>query len=166
MNPTPAPRTRRALPQDAALLSDLENRTFDADRISLRSFRTLLKRDTALVLIAERDGGIAGYALLLFRRNTTTARLYSIAVDSAAAGKGVGRALLLAAERAARERGKIRLTLEVREDNRRAIDLYRKAGFRPIGRYPGYYADHGDALRFEKTLHTAALLKAREGSGR
>ena len=86
MNPTPAPRTRRALPQDAALLSDLENRTFDADRISLRSFRTLLKRDTALVLIAERDGGIAGYALLLFRRNTTTARLYSIAVDSAAAG--------------------------------------------------------------------------------
>ena len=42
--------------------------------------------------------------------------------------------------------------LEVREDNSRAIDLYEKNGYQPIGRKPAYYADGADALRYEKPL--------------
>ena len=37
-------------------------------------------------------------------------------------------------------------------DNAAAIALYRGEGFRPIGTYLDYYADHETALRFEKTL--------------
>src|SRR5690606_16423644 len=41
---------------------------------------------------------------------------------------------------------------EVNESNRRAIAMYRDAGYRQIGRYADYYEDHADALRFEKVL--------------
>jgi hypothetical protein len=44
------------------------------------------------------------------------------------------------------------LRLEVHEKNGRAIDLYKRAGYRSIGKCLDYYADHGDALRFEKTV--------------
>ena len=37
-------------------------------------------------------------------------------------------------------------------NNRRAVALYEKNGFRRIGRYDGYYADGADALRYEKPL--------------
>jgi [ribosomal protein S18]-alanine N-acetyltransferase len=43
----------------------------------------------------------------------------------------------------------------VRYDNAAAIALYEKLGYRQFDRYPGYYADGAEALRFEKTLRTA-----------
>jgi hypothetical protein len=44
------------------------------------------------------------------------------------------------------------MRLEVRIDNVAAIGLYRALGYREIGRIPDYYADHTDALRFERAL--------------
>lgn len=143
---------RRAEPADLDALIALEHRCFDGDRLSRRSFRRLLGRDTAAYLIAETEGAPAGYALLLFRRETALARLYSIAVDPERRGTGVGAALLGAAETAAFERDRIYLRLEVRADNHAAIALYRRLGYGRIGRYPDYYDDHTDALRFEKRL--------------
>ncbi|MCD2471943.1 GNAT family N-acetyltransferase/peptidase C39 family protein [Jiella sp. MQZ9-1] len=133
----------------------LEEAAFDADRITRRSFRNLIGSSSALILVAEAGetgGAILGYAALLFRRGTGLARLYSLAVAKASAGRGVGRRLLKACEAAAFDRDRILLRLEVREDNVRAIQLYRSEGYRPIGRYLDYYADHMPALRFEKTL--------------
>lgn len=151
--PSPQPVTlRHARPADAAPLAALEKRVFSTDRISERSFRKLLARETAVTLIAEREGEIAGYAMLLFRRGTALARLYSIGVAPEFAGSGIGRRLLDAAERETFSRGRMLLRLEVHERNMRAIDMYRRAGYRAIGKYLDYYADHGDALRFEKTV--------------
>ena len=66
--------------------------------------------------------------------------------------KGVGRALLAALEAEAGAAGLETMRLEVRADNARAIALYRKAGYREIGRYETYYEDGESALRFEKAL--------------
>src|SRR5262249_8143512 len=49
-------------------------------------------------------------------------------------------------------RGAARLRLEVQAATAPAIALYRKAGYRQFGRHANYYADAGDALRFEKRL--------------
>lgn len=144
--------TRKATADDIDALVRIEERCFDADRISRRSFRALIARSTAETVVAEVNGEIAGYAMILFRQGTALARLYSIAVDPQASAKGIGSILLQAAEMAAYDHDRPLLRLEVREDNARAIALYRRHGYRPIGRYLDYYADHSDALRFEKTV--------------
>jgi ribosomal protein S18 acetylase RimI-like enzyme len=146
-----SPRPARAADLDA--LVALETAVFETDRLSRRSFRRLLASPTAICLVAHAgDGGLAGYALLLFRRSTALARLYSIAVDPRRRGQGVARCLMAAAEEAAYARGAISLRLEVRADNAGAVALYRARGYRQFGRYPDYYQDHAEALRFEKLL--------------
>jgi ribosomal protein S18 acetylase RimI-like enzyme len=101
-------------------------------------FRTLIDRPTAETLVFEAGGGVCGYAMILFRAGAALARLYSLAVAPAEAGKGYGRALLSAAETAAMEHDRILLRLEVREDNEAAITGFTKnAGYRRIGRYRG-----------------------------
>ncbi|WP_102959415.1 peptidase C39 family protein [Mangrovicella endophytica] len=152
-----ATRLRVAQATDLDRLVELETLAFTSDRISRRSFRALLQSQSAELIVAEDpsagDGApLQGYAALLFRAGTALARLYSIAVAPDAVGRGIGRRLLKAAESDAFDRDRIALRLEVREDNAAAIGLYRSEGYRPIGRYLDYYADHMPALRFEKTL--------------
>jgi ribosomal protein S18 acetylase RimI-like enzyme len=148
----PGLKLRPASPDDIDALIEIENAVFTADRISRRSFRTLISRPTAATIVAEDDGRMLGYAMILFRKGTGLARLYSIAVAPGSVGRGIARALLARAEEEALGHDRFLLRLEVREDNRRAIDIYRKAGYRRIGRHPDYYADGMAALRFEKLL--------------
>ena len=146
------PTLRPATASDIDALVRLEDASFETDRISRRSFRNLIDARTAACLVAEIDGRLAGYAMLLFRQGTALARLYSIAVDKAFRGHKLGAVLLAAAEQAAFARDRIMLRLEVREDNQAAIALYRASGYRQFGRYLDYYEDHADAIRFEKLL--------------
>lgn len=139
---------RDARPDDLAALLALEAR-FPGDRLSKRQFRHHLVSASSQLRIVD-DG--TGYALVLFRAGSDIARLYSIAVDPAVRGRGLGAALLADAEAGAAARGATRLRLEVREDNAAAIALYRGRGYAVFGRYAGYYADGADALRFEKRL--------------
>jgi ribosomal protein S18 acetylase RimI-like enzyme len=143
---------RAAQPCDVDGLVALETNVFTTDRISRRSFRRFLVSPSAALMVAESDGRLAGYALVLFRDRTHVARLYSIAVAPHMAGRRVGTALLKAAEEGALARGAARLRLEVREGNGAAIGLYRKSGYRPVGRRAHYYEDRAHALRFEKRL--------------
>jgi ribosomal protein S18 acetylase RimI-like enzyme len=142
---------RPARAADIDALVAIENAAFTGDRISRRSFRKLIERDSAETLVAD-DGVVRGYAMVLFRKGSGMARLYSIATAPGAAGMGVGRRLLEAAEDAAYDHDRLVLRLEVREDNARAISIYEKAGYRRIGREPDYYEDGASALRYEKTL--------------
>ena len=125
---------------------------FPGDRLSARQFRRHLSSPTARLRVAEFDGALAGYALLFVRRGSAVARLYSIAVDPAQRGAGLGALLLADVEQLARNAGRGILRLEVRADNVAAIALYRRAGYREQGRIPGYYEDGCDALRFGKAL--------------
>lgn len=147
-----APRVRRAVAADLDALTALEEAVFVTDCMSRRSIRSLLASPSAAVLIAEHQGRVAGAAVVLTRRRCTVGRLYSLAVDPAARGHGLGPALLAAAEAEARARGCRAIRLEVHETNARAIERYRRAGFTQFGRHVAYYEDQGDALRFEKAL--------------
>lgn len=143
-------RTARA--DDVDALCAIENAVFEGDRISRRSFRQLIDHETAQALVAESNGSVAGYAMVLFRKGSGVARLYSFAIAPDFGGKGIGRSLLDAAEHVAYEHGRMMLRLEVREDNARAIRLYEQNGYRKIGQEPDYYEDGMTALRYEKTL--------------
>lgn len=143
---------RGATFQDIPDLERIETASFDGDRLSGRSFRRLLKSPSCDFLVAELGRTFAGYALVFYRASNGIARLYSIATSAEARGRGVGRKLAGAAIKAAEARGKQSFRLEVREDNDGAIALYRKLGFREIGRREDYYEDGAPALRFEKDL--------------
>jgi ribosomal protein S18 acetylase RimI-like enzyme len=138
--------------RDLAALADFEHRIFAVDRLSRRSFRHFLQTPSAALLVGEREERFAGYALVLFRPRSAIGRLYSIGVEPAFAGQGIGPALLAAAERAAIARDCRRMRLEVQTTNSRAIRRYECAGYRLLGRRPRYYDDGSDALRYEKTL--------------
>lgn len=148
----PEIRLRAGEAGDLAAILALETKVFSTDRMSRRSVRHFLASPTAAVRVAEHDGQIAGAAVVLFRPSSDIARLYSIAVAPECAGRGVGPALLAAAEDIAIARECRFVRLEVHEHNHRAIGRYRKAGYREIGRYAEYYQDKGHALRFEKRL--------------
>ncbi|SME88174.1 Ribosomal protein S18 acetylase RimI [Tistlia consotensis] len=152
---------RPATLADVDALVALENRCFDSDRLSRRSFHHLLTRGHAALSLAERDGRLLGYALVLFHGQTALARLYSLAVAQEARGQGVARRLLTVAEADALAEGCAVLRLEVRADNAPAIALYRDAGYRRFAVVPDYYEDHEPAERMEKIL-TRGAGKARD----
>ncbi|WP_028033407.1 GNAT family N-acetyltransferase [Chelativorans sp. J32] len=143
---------RPARASDIDTLVSIENSVFESDRLNRRAFRNHIGSGTTSLLVAERDGVVLGYALVFYRRGVKIARLYSIAVASSEASAGIGRGLLAAAEATVRANGRSILRLEVREDNLRALELYKRAGYRPIGRRENYYEDGAPALRLEKDL--------------
>lgn len=140
-----------------ARLADIEalirlEEPFPSDRISRRSFRHLLTRGHADVLVFAYATDVAGDVVVLYRRRCRSARLYSLIVDPRHQQRGIARTLLSAAEHAARSRGMQRMTLEVRPDNRAAIGLYKKSGYIVNRRIDDYYNDHSPALRLSKSL--------------
>jgi ribosomal protein S18 acetylase RimI-like enzyme len=128
-------RVRAAEPADIDHLMRIEQRAFTSEHISRRGFRRFLASPSSTLIVATRERTIAGYALVLFRANSDVARLYSIAVAPEMAGRGIGSALLAAAEKSALARERSVLRLEVHEKNAAAVSLYRTAGYVMFGRY-------------------------------
>lgn len=155
---TSAVTIRPAATGDLAELVRIENATFVTDRFSRRTLSYLLTRARAIFLVAEdtpaADGADAllGDVVVLLHGRTSLARVYSMAVDPAGQGVGIGTRLLREAEARALADGRAVMRLEVRVDNVRAIRLYQREGYREIGRVAHYYEDGCDALRMEKTL--------------
>ena len=87
-------------------------------------------------------GELIGYALGYFAGRDF--HLASLAVVSAYRNQGWGGQLLLRILRLAAEQGASCCALEVRSTNRAARALYRKAGFRTVGRRAAYYSDPPD----------------------
>jgi GNAT superfamily N-acetyltransferase len=92
--------------------------------------------DGSVLLVAERRGrGVAGVILLETRRDYFTGEAHGhvaiLAVAHEEEGRGVGRALLEAAEGWGRGRGFRKLTLTVFSGNRRAKDVYERQAWRP-----------------------------------
>ncbi len=151
-SPTPAPAIRPAQLADLDALLELEEASFDGDRLTRRRLRHLLTRANAAVLVSEDADGLVGSVVLLFRRTTGTAHVYSIAVAARARGRGAGRALLEAAEQEAWRRERAWMRAEIRKDNVASLRLFEACGYRRFGEYEDYYEDEMDAWRVEKTL--------------
>lgn len=156
MQPSPATaqvRVRRAEISDLDDLVMLEQRSFDSDRMSRAQYRLHLASDSARVLVARAHRGhLLGSAVVFFRKRSGVARLYSLASQPEARGKGVGTALVEAAEAAARQRHCRALRLEVRTGNQVATALYERMGYQRIGFLEGYYEDGTDGWRYERQL--------------
>ena len=96
----------------------------------------LREHPTTLVLLAFDDEEAVGLAIGFWGMSSFRARpllnIHDLAVRPGYRGKGVGRALLTAAEARARERDCCKLTLEVQDDNAPARMLYDRFGFHDV----------------------------------
>lgn len=153
---------RKAQLNDIGAILTIENASFETDRLSERNLRHLIQKahGTTLVAVDEHDA-VQGYVTVLFNRGTSLARLYSIAVSPSALGRGLGRALLEAAEDEAAEDGNAFMRLEVRVDNLGARRFYERCGYEPFAISTEYYEDGVDALRMEKALEPRAQAPLR-----
>jgi [ribosomal protein S18]-alanine N-acetyltransferase len=143
---------REAALADLDQLVDIENESFDSDRLSRANLRYALNSPAQSVLAIASGRNILGDAIIEFRKSSKSARLASIAIRKSAAGQGLGRLLMQGCEDHARRRGCNRFRLEVRADNQAAISLYEKLGYRQFDVLKDYYEDGASALRFEKSL--------------
>ncbi len=137
---------------DIPRLLDIENRCFETDRLSRRNFHYLLTKAHAHTVLEEDRQGVRGYAMALFNRAISSARLYSIAVDPGRQRSGVAGRLLDAVEKYVLSLDMISMRLEIRADNLASQNFFKKRGYRKFGVVADYYEDHEQALRFEKTL--------------
>ncbi len=129
---------------EQAALVDAE--LFGRDAWSVETFWAELGRpETRAYVVAEADGDLVGYAGVMCVG--PTADVQTIAVARSAWGAGTGRALLDVLVDVAHGRGAHELLLEVRADNERAVDLYRRRGFERVALRRGYYEnENGDAV--------------------
>jgi ribosomal protein S18 acetylase RimI-like enzyme len=158
MPPRPSAKIRQAMPADLDALLALERASFEGDRISRTQWRRHLGSTTAAVWVAGEAsaGAVDAAAVVFYRRNSSMARLYSLAVALHARGAGLGRRLLAAAEADAQAHGCSVMRLEVRVDNAPAVALYERHGYVRGPRIPGFYEDGADAWRYAKRLTTVS----------
>ncbi len=140
---------RKAVKADLNELANIENRAFLGNRLSRRSLSFMIINARALMLVIERDSGLVGYGLLLYRINSDIARLYSFAINPDFQGQGYARQLIGALEH---DCLKPEIKLEVRRDNLTAIAFYKHIGFALINQRENYYEDGEVALIMKKRL--------------
>jgi ribosomal protein S18 acetylase RimI-like enzyme len=103
------------------------------DAEMLRNWASVGNDDCIVHVAKESDGTIVGVTMVTLRpellSHSSSAHLEAIAVAVNAEGRGVGKALLEAAEAAARERGALSMSLHVFASNVRARRVYERAGY-------------------------------------
>lgn len=114
--------------------------------------------------IADKIVAYGGIWVILEDSHVTT-----LAVDPAYRGKRLGEVMLLRLVDEALERGAAWMTLEVRESNTVAQQLYRKYGFTTVTMRRGYYSDDNESalvmwagnLKSELYRNRLQVLRAR-----
>ena len=100
-----------------------------------------------LVVKIEIEGKTLIAAYIIFWLVADEVHLHNLAVRNEFRRQGLAYNMMNLMKDIAAQVGITRQTLEVRESNNEAINLYRKCGFVVKGRRPRYYTDtHEDAL--------------------
>jgi len=112
----------------------------------------LRQHPTTLVFLAYDGDAPVGVAVCFLGFSTFAAKplvnLHDVCIVPTHRGRGVGRGLLAAVETRARELGCCKLTLEVLDQNQRALQTYTAAGFKRYSLQPGA----GEAIFMAKAL--------------
>lgn len=156
----------KARPEDAAelltLLSTIggesDNLTFGSEGLPITAeeevayLRSLEHSTSSVMFVAKKDGRIVGNASFngMTRERLKHRGEFGISVSKSEWGHGVGSKLLEAVIDFARNTAHAEIiSLEVRQDNVRAIRLYEKYGFEKIGSFPGFFKINGEYIDFD-----------------
>jgi [ribosomal protein S18]-alanine N-acetyltransferase len=138
-------------PELAALHAELFTPGWD-----IASFERLLVHEGSTAFIARVGRPVETVGFILGQLAADEVEILTLGVRSNWQRRGIGRLLVEALGRAARNAEAKRLILEVGENNGAALALYRRLGFAATGRRKGYYTRRHsaseDALTLERVL--------------
>ena len=137
---------------DLPAVMEIEEASF-AQPWSAALFAEEIGQSSRRYLAAETDGVVRGFGGILVMGEEAT--IVTLAVQPGWRERGVATCLLLGLVDAAREAGVRHLTLEVRESNAAALDLYRKFGFEPAGVRKGYYTTEDAVIMWAVDIDSA-----------
>ncbi len=151
---------------DLEAVMQIDERCFSAPWTA-SAYVVELSNRSASYLVARRGQKIVGYGGVWVIMDE--AHLTTLAVDPVERRRRVGERLLLGLLEEGVLRGASRATLEVRESNGGAQDLYRKYGFYEAALRRTYYTDNGEnaVVMWADGLNTPAfrtLLTERRGA--
>jgi len=127
---------------DVAMVMEVEVLSFPTPWSQAAFLSELLTNSYAHYFVAAVGARVVGYGGMWLIIDE--AHITNIAVHPEYRSRKIGEALLLCLMGKAKELGAIAMTLEVREKNAVAQNLYRKHGFVPRGIRRGYYNDTGE----------------------
>jgi [ribosomal protein S18]-alanine N-acetyltransferase len=130
------PTLSEASVRDAAAIAALHGASFRRGWSEVEIEQLLTERNT-VTHRATVGRSLRGF--ILSRLASGEAEILSVAVAASQRGRGLGRSLLNLHLRRLAGLGVKAVFLEVDEDNEPARQLYNRAGFREVGRRPGYY---------------------------
>jgi len=144
---------------DVPALLELEQASFDTDLISAAQYREFIKKNSSDVIVVKDHAEVIGSAIVLYRKNSRIARLYSIAVRTQFQGKSIAQNLLVWIENQALSRHCTELRLEVSVNNPRAIRFYERNAYEVFGEIENFYENGDKAFRMRKRLtqHVAEI---------
>jgi ribosomal-protein-alanine N-acetyltransferase len=144
-------RIRAANHNDLRKICEVEDASFSRDPYPAFVIQRLLNDENSLFLVATRGKGeIVGY--LVSRMEDRAAHLISLAVLPAERRLGTATQLLGELTTVLRKRSIREIRLEVRLDNKGAIELYTQFRFREESVIPQYYSDGSPALFMRKVI--------------
>lgn len=160
---------RSAVVQDAHQLAQIEQRCFDAAiyghlLLSEAEFRRMISRLRSMVVVAEINGRVAGYAAVIFLRPKRLTWFYSHAVDREFRGIGAGTRLFRAAEDLAIANGCPCMILEIL-GKQELYRRYTRCGYEVVKEIPGFYPDGSTAIRMGKQLAAVDATEIPRESG-
>jgi ribosomal-protein-alanine N-acetyltransferase len=121
---------------------------------SRREMKWYLRLPGADCLVAEQDGTLAGF--IVTEREDDLGHIITLDVAEAQRRRGVGTALLTAAEARMMEAGVRRVSLETATDNVPAVAFWKKHGYRTVAVLKNYYMEKLDAYEMHKKLSRQA----------
>lgn len=125
-----------AQPRHIAELEEIEQECFSLPW-SREQLEAQLPDERHVFLVAEADGKAVGYVGMMYVLDE--GYISNVAVTASCRRAGLGSALIAELLRRARALSLSFVTLEVREHNTPAIELYKKHGFVAVGTRKNYY---------------------------
>lgn len=123
-------------------MAAIEKEAFD-EPWSVNMFLPELSDENAFYAVGVEDGKVVCYAG--FHRVLDEGQIANVAVRADRRGQGIGRSLMLRLLEIAKGAGVKRITLEVKDTNEIAVNLYKSLGFTVEGVRKRYYANRYDA---------------------
>lgn len=127
---------------------------YDEDTIGPRQLRHLITRGHADVIVAEGNGEVIAFAVVLLRRGSTVAHGWAVVVLPEHRHRGVTTSLFEWEEARLAARGYRAVSFEVRDDNAEAIHLYEGFGYVRRAQLVDHFGPGRHGWRMVKELHS------------
>lgn len=133
---------REARPEDMEACIEIGHSLFGDDKEMLRYyFKKNIRDNDMTTLVMESQGKITGLTMFQYHRWNNIIYIYTLYIAKDFQGRGTGSKLLSEIVKKAKELKARKIFLDTIRTNKKAIDFYKKKGFKKAGSINDYYKD-------------------------